>query len=111
MDPIENTTEYKELPADNSSCQQEVKEFLQSIDFMRLGQAVNHEQWLAATMTLRRLEQKRELLQLEEFKRNFSMLKFALQRKNTREAKQILSLIVNKRAQMRNALNQHTPSS
>ena len=29
-------------------------EYLKSLDFMRLGQAINREQWQAAAMTIRR---------------------------------------------------------
>lgn len=83
--------------------QQEDLEFLQSVDFMRVGQAIHHGQWQSAYRILLRMEQKREQLQMEEFKRNFAALKYSIQRKNEREAKQILTLIVNKRAQMRNS--------
>ena len=30
-------------------------EFFKSLDFMKLGQAINREQWQAAAMTIRRL--------------------------------------------------------
>ena len=33
-------------------------EFLKSLDFMRLGQALNREQWQSAAMTIRRLDMK-----------------------------------------------------
>lgn len=82
----------------------EMKEFLRSIDFMRVGQAINHEQWQSAFMTLRRLMERAKACECDTFDRQFAGLKYAIQRKDKREAQQVLSLIVTKRARMLNEI-------
>ena len=47
-------------------------DFLKSLDFMRLGQALNREQWQAAAMTIRRLDMKAKEVELLDFERNFT---------------------------------------
>lgn len=73
-------------------------EFLKSLDFMRLGQAINREQWQSAAMTIRRMDMKAKEAGMTDFERNFTGIRQCINRKDGQEAKQILSVVVNKRA-------------
>lgn len=74
--------------------------FLKGQDFMKVGQAIHRQHWEAAYMTVRRLEMCAKELGFKSLERNWIGLKQAIQRKNTEEAKQILTLIINKRVQL-----------
>ena len=80
-------------------------EFLKSLDFMRLGQALNREQWQAAAMTIRRLDMKAKEVGMTEFERNFTGIRQCINRKDGNEAKQILAVVVNKRAKYLNSIS------
>ena len=73
-------------------------EFLKSLDFMRLGQSINREQWQSAAMTIRRMDMKAKEAGMTDFERNFTGIRQCINRKDGQEAKQILSVVVNKRA-------------
>ena len=77
-------------------------EYLKSLDFMRLGQAINREQWQAAAMTIRRLDMKAKEVGMTDFERNFTGIRQCINRKDGKEAKQILAVVVNKRAKYLN---------
>ena len=81
-------------------------EFLKSLDFMRLGQALNREQWQSAAMTIRRLDLKAKEVQMNDFERNFIGIRQCINRKDGNEAKQILAVVVNKRAKHLNAISE-----
>ena len=81
-------------------------EFLKSLDFMRLGQAINRGQWQAAAMTIRRLDMKAKEAGMNEFERNFTGIRQCINRKDGSEAKQILAVIVNKRAKYLNSISE-----
>ena len=83
-------------------------EFLKSLDFMRLGQALNREQWQAAAMTIRRLDMKAKEVGLNEFDRNFTGIRQCINRKDGNEAKQILAVVINRRAKYLNSIGQET---
>lgn len=78
--------------------------FLKSYDFMKLGQAVTRRQWSAAGMTARRLRLSSQALGLDCFDRWWAGLAQAISRKDMQGAKQLLSLITQKRVQLRNVL-------
>ena len=80
-------------------------DFLKSLDFMRLGQALNREQWQAAAMTIRRLDMKAKEVELLDFERNFTGIRQCINRKDGNEAKQILAVVINRRAKYLNALS------
>ena len=80
-------------------------EFLKSLDFMRLGQAVNRQQWQSATMTIRRMDMKAKDVGLNDFERNFTGIRQCINRKDVQEAKQILAVVINKRAKYLNAIS------
>lgn len=81
-------------------------EFLKSLDFMRLGQAINRGQWQAAAMTIRRLDMKAKEVGMNDFEKNFTGIRQCINRKDGNEAKQILAVVVNRRAKYLNALGE-----
>ena len=81
-------------------------EYLKSLDFMRLGQAINREQWQAAAMTIRRLDMKAKEVGMPDFERNFTGIRQCINRKDGNEAKQILAVVVNKRAKYLNSISE-----
>ena len=80
-------------------------EFLKSLDFMRLGQALNREQWQAAAMTIRRMDMKAKEVGITDFERNFTGIRQCINRKDGNEAKQILAVVINRRAKYLNAIS------
>lgn len=80
--------------------EQEWKDFLQSYDFMKVGQAINREQWEIAMMTVSRLERNSRKPGLEAMNRNLKELRNAILAKNTNTAKNLLALVIQKRVQM-----------
>ena len=80
-------------------------DFLKSLDFMRLGQAINREQWQPAAMTIRRLDMKAKEVGLTDFERNFTGIRQCINRKDDQEAKQILAVVINKRAKHLNSIS------
>lgn len=81
-------------------------EFLKSLDFMRLGQALSREQWQSAAMVVRRLEEKEKAAGMNEFEKNFTNLRQCINRKQKEEAKQILCIVISKRAKHLNEIFQ-----
>lgn len=78
------------------------KIFLKSLDFMRLGQAIQHEQWRSAAMTIQRMDRQAKEAGLTDFERLFTGIRQNINRKNGQEVKQLLALVVNKRVKMIN---------
>ena len=83
-------------------------EFLKSLDFMKLGQAINRGQWQSAAMTIRRLDMKAKEVGMQDFERNFTGIRQSINRKDGTEAKQILAVVVNKRAKRLNLISEET---
>ena len=81
-------------------------EYFKSLDFMKLGQAINREQWQAAAMTIRRLDMKAKEVGINDFERNFTGIRQCINRKDSNEAKQILAVVVNKRAKHLNVISE-----
>ncbi|MGN0342829.1 MAG: hypothetical protein ACI4DO_08550 [Roseburia sp.] len=75
-------------------------QFLRGLDFLKMGQAVSHEQWQTAAMTAQRMERNIRQTGLLDMERNIMGLKQAIRCKNQVEAKQILSQLVAKRVQL-----------
>ena len=82
-------------------------EFLKSLDFMKLGQAINRGQWQAAAMTIRRLDMKAKEVEIAEFEKNFTGIRQCINRRDGNEAKQILAIVINKRARHLNAISEN----
>lgn len=81
---------------------EEVLTFLKSYDFMKLGQAVNHGNWQVAMMTLQRMQKKTQELEFDMFERQFMNIRQCIIHKQGKQAKDILALIMAKRAQLLN---------
>jgi len=79
---------------------QEQQTFIKSLDFMKLGQAIDHEQWQSAAMIIRRMDNKAKEVELMGFERQFTGLRQCINRKDKALAKQVLSIVVNKRVQI-----------
>lgn len=75
-------------------------EFLKSYDFMKLGQAVNHRNWQVAAMTVQRMQNSVRELQLDMFERQLTGIRQCILHKNDKQAKDILALVMAKRAQL-----------
>lgn len=95
------------LDEDTMKYTKEQIEFLKSLDFMRLGQAINRQQWQSAAMTIRRLNMKAEEAGMSDFERNFTGIRQSINRKDGNEAKQILAVVVNKRAKHLNMITEN----
>lgn len=78
--------------------------FLKSLDFMKLGQAIHREQWQGAAMTVRRMDLKAKEIGMNEFEKNFAAIRQCVNRKEKHEAKQIMAVIINKRANYLNRI-------
>lgn len=76
------------------------KVFLKSLDFMKLGQAINHGQWQSAAMIIQRMSRNAKDAGITEFDRLFTGIRQNINRKNAYEAKQLLALVMNKRVQL-----------
>ena len=85
----------------NEQCQ-----FINSLDFMKLGQAINHEQWQAAAMIVRRMDMQAKQAGLTGFERQFTGIRQCINRKDKPQAKQVLSIVISKRVQMMNQMKE-----
>ena len=85
--------------------EQEVLEFYKSLDFMKLGQALQKENWQAAAMIQKRMESKIRALGLQEFSANIMNVRQCIIRKDARGGKQILALMIAKRVKVLNEAN------
>ena len=74
--------------------------YINSLDFMKLGQAINHEQWQAAAMIVRRMDMKAKEVGITGFERQFTGIRQCINRKDKAQAKQVLSIVVSKRVQI-----------
>lgn len=82
----------------------ELTKFVKSLDFMRVGQAVNGGRWESAMMTIRRMTMQADKLGLVCFERQFTGLRQNIARKDAAEVKNILSLVIRKRIRIQDAL-------
>lgn len=74
--------------------------FLQSYDFMKLGQAVNHRNWQVAAMTVQRMQSRVQELELHVFAKQLTGIRQCILHKQEKQAKDILALVMARRAQM-----------
>ena len=86
---------------------QKVTEFYKSLDFMKLGQAVHKGNWQVAAMTLRRMDNRIKELELTELAINFQRLRQCINGKDRQAAKQILAVVIAKRAKYLNTLHEN----
>lgn len=74
--------------------------FLASYDFMKLGQALNHGNWQIAMVTVQRMQRDAQGLGFDTIERQLANVRQCIIHKQGRGAKDILALIVAKRAQL-----------
>ncbi len=86
----------------NCRLEEERLEFLRSYDFMKLGQALNHRNWQVAAMTVQRMQNRIKELELDMFARQFTGIRQCILHKQDRQAKDLLALVMAKRAGMLN---------
>lgn len=84
--------------------EEQLYKFINGYDFMRLGQAVNSGRFESAAMCIRRMSMEVDKLGLECFQRSFAGLRQNIARKDSIEAKNILSLVIIKRIQLQDVL-------
>ena len=78
-------------------------EFYKSPDFMKLGQAINRGNWQVAAKTARHMEMNAKNAEITEFNQQLLGVKQCINRKDAIGAKQILAIMVAKRAKVLNA--------
>jgi hypothetical protein len=78
--------------------------FIKSYDFMRLGQAINHENWSGAGMTAQRMQKQAAELEMPDFERLFRNLKMAAAHREKKTALDILAQVTAKRVQLMESL-------
>ncbi len=78
--------------------------FLESHDFMRLGQAINRGQWDSAMMILRRLESSVRKLGISSMEQPLKGVRLGIMGRNSVRAKQSLSLLVTRRVSLLNRM-------
>lgn len=77
-----------------------MEEFLKSYDFMKIGQAIAHDNFQVAGMTANRMLQKAKELQDDFFIRQLTNIRQCIAARNKKQAQNILAIMVNKRAQL-----------
>lgn len=77
-----------------------VEDFLTSYDFMKLGQALHHENWQIAMVTVQRMLKSVQGLGLDILERQLTGIRQCIIHKQARQAKDILALLTAKRAQL-----------
>lgn len=80
---------------------EEIQQFLESYDFLQLGQAINRGNWRAAAMTIQRMQKKAENLELEEFVKMFTNIRQCILHQKSEQAKNVLARITVMRIQER----------
>lgn len=78
----------------------DVKAFVNSMDFMRLGQSINHKQWQAAAMKAAKMSAEAKRLGMTRFERPFTGIRQNINRRNSQEALQALSMIITMRVKI-----------
>lgn len=86
----------------------QLKSFIGSYEFMRLGQTVSRGQWQNAMMILRRMEQKTDELGLEHMQGQMPQLRKAIMSKSRAQAQNALALLTRKRVRLLNLFAEET---
>lgn len=76
------------------------REFLESKDFLRLGQAIEHGNWQAAGMIANRMQRDAREVGVVDFDRQMVMMKQCIASRKKTEALNGLASIVSRRVQM-----------
>lgn len=75
-------------------------EFLRCKDFMKLGQAIEHNNWQIAGMTVSRMQKNAKECGVTDFDRQFIMIKQCIANRKKTEAQNTLALVVAKRVKL-----------
>ena len=103
---LEGPTEVVSFEEDDSIGSEKKKAFIHSLDFMRLGQAINRGQWQSAAMIIQRMDRIAKEAGLNDFERQFAGIRQCINRRNANEAKQILALVISKRVKIMEQLKE-----
>ena len=76
------------------------EEFIKGKDFMKLGQAIAHDNWQVAGMTAARMQRNAAEVGINDFDRQLIMIKQAIAGRRKNEAQNILATMVSKRVQI-----------
>lgn len=76
------------------------EEFLQSPDFMKLGQSINQNIWQAAGMCATRMQRNAKEAEIHDFDRQLIGIKQCIANRNKKEALDILAVITSRRVSM-----------
>lgn len=77
-----------------------VENFVNSHDFMKLGQAITHKNWQVAMMSVTRLQKAAEAAGLTQFDRNFKGIRQCIIAHDGKQGLDILTQAVAKRVQL-----------
>ncbi|HBA69405.1 MAG TPA: hypothetical protein DCZ40_08625 [Lachnospiraceae bacterium] len=80
----------------------EITDFCKSLDFMKLGQAINRQNWQIALNTVQRMQRQSAETGDPIFDKNFTNLRHCLLHKDQLAAKNVLAVVIAKRAQILN---------
>lgn len=95
-----NKNENSENPEKKA---EEVRAFFESLDFMRLGQAVNHENWQAAMMIIKRMSVRADELGLPDVSKKLVQIKGCVQGRNRAQALNGMTLLTGLRVKRLNS--------
>ena len=85
--------------------------FLRSYDFLRIGQAISHQNWTSAGMCVQKLQKQAMNLELKDFERLFGNLKLAVAHREKKTALDILAQITARRVAALNRLGNEQKSA
>lgn len=77
-----------------------VKAFFSSHDFMRLGQAIHHKQWQAASMKAMKMSNRARELGCVGIEKPLNGIRMNINYRNDQEALQLLSVLITKRVRI-----------
>lgn len=82
----------------------DLKAFIQSYEFIQLGQSIHRKQWQAAGMKIQKMSAKAKNLGMIGWEQLFVGIRQNIARKNDAEALQIMSVMITKRVKLMNIL-------
>lgn len=77
-------------------------EFLRSMDFLKIGKAIQSENWQIAAMTAQRMTKNAQDAGVKEFDRQLTGLRQCINARQKAEAQNLLALITSKRVMLLN---------
>jgi len=79
--------------------------FLKSLDFLKLGQSIQHENWQVVLMCTKRMENGAKECGMEEFLHWFTGIRQCAFQRNKASALQLMTLVTGKRVQYLNIIH------